>query len=568
MASLLDVLLPAASTPNAEDDRWFTPVGRKTKAGQVVTQETALGISSVWAASNKIGGMFGSLPCKMYRKDGDKRIERSDHSLHYLIHDEPNPDMDSFVFWEMMGVWWVNKGNAFAEIERKGGKREGRITALWPIHWSRVSLEWNEAKTTYRWRIKNNTTPDVYLESWEVLNIVGPLSCDGIIGRGVIDHLSNIIGIAMAVDEYRGAFFESGGKPGGVLKHPKTLDKAARENLRREWKAVHSGAAGAHEVAILWEGMDYTQIGVDAEKAQMVRAAEFTVTEMARAYDLPPHVLQDLTRSTFSNIDSQQISLVVDSYRPRIVRVEKSIQRQLLTPAEKAQRHYFRFNVDGMLRGDPKARAETNQIKLQNGSLTIDEWLIQDEKNPVGGAIGGARFIPANFTTVEKLVTAPIEPDPLAVETVDVADEEVDETEGEGTALSTRTRIAAYTVASGAMERMLRKEANEAKRAAGKPDTFAAWLESFYGKYAATLASAICAEVGLCLAVEGSDADADTQTQLVVAQHIDRSKQDLLDAADGSRETFAARVELVTDQWMTDRTKLELVKCENATVTS
>lgn len=552
---LLDALLPRALERGPDDDFWYRPVGAKSAIGQAVSQETALGVTSVWAATNKIASALASLPCKTYQQQEVNRNEAIDHPLYYLLHSEPNPDMDSYVFWEMLTQWWVNRGNAFAEIERAGGQRDGQVIALWPIHPSRMCPEWNEGGTAFRWRVRNNTRDDVWLETHEVLNIVGVLSSDGIFGKGVIDYLSHAIGVAMAQDKYRGAFFTGGGQPPGVLKHPSKLDKVARENLRREWKQIHASPEGAQEIAVLWEGMEYMATGVDAEKAQMIKSSEFSVTEMARAYDLPPHVLADLTRATFSNIDSQQISLVVDSYRPRIVRVEKSMQRQLLTADEKKAGYYFRFNVDGMLRGDPKARAETNQIKLQNGRLTINEWLAQDEQNPIADDIGNARFIPANFTTVERLVSgADVAP---AVPAPPVENAEPD----------AKTRAAAYRVAAGAVERLLRKESNEARRAATKPDMFLAWLDSFYGKYAETFAGAVCNELALCMAIDGLDGDPVNVSATVAARHVARSREDLLSAAECPPACFAERVESVTETWLKERTKLELESCVSDTGT-
>lgn len=375
---------------------WTGPTGT---SGVHVTPDTALGWSGVWAAQNKISGALASLPGKVSQKVGATRNDATEHSLYPVVHDEPNEDMDSFVFWEMMHNWWVGRGNAFAEKELNGA---GEVMGLWPIHPTRVRV-YQPRGGARRWLVLGNQgSPSVTIPWEDMLNIVGPLSDDGIIGRGVIDQALESIGVAIATERYMGAYFGNGARPAGVLEHPTKLSPEARSNIRKEWNQVHQGPDNSNKVAVLWEGMKYIKVGTDPEQSQLIEAAQFRITDMARWYDLPPHVLADLTRSTFSNIDSQQISLVVDSYRTRIIRVEKSLRRQLFTQRDKDRGFFVRFVLDGLLRGDPKMRAETSAIKLRHGAFTINDWLAQEDMNPIGPE-GDKRFIEANMTTIDKV---------------------------------------------------------------------------------------------------------------------------------------------------------------------
>lgn len=373
LLSWLPWFRPQNSIGNWPDDDDVGP----RRAGVRVNGASALTFSGCWAATNAIAGLFGTLPCKLYRKTDAGREEAESHSLSALLAAEPNGDMDSFIFWEMMTQWWVNYGNAFAEIQRR--KESGQIVALWPIHPSRVRPEkGNDQEWTGRWLVRNNSGSDSVFDASELLNIVGALSDDGIVGKGVISYAATTIGTALAEQGYRGEFYANGGRPSGVLEHPQKLSDTARDNLRREWRTVHGRS---NEVAILWEGMKFNPVTVSPEHAEIINSSVFSIQEIARFYDLPPHVLYELSHGTFANVEEMNRFLVTHSYNRRIVRVEKAIQRQLLSEAEKRQKHFIKFNVDAFLRGNPKEQAEILEIEFRNGVTSADEWRALKDRN-------------------------------------------------------------------------------------------------------------------------------------------------------------------------------------------
>jgi len=405
--SLVDVLIPSrqavnmATLPGPSDDYWYEDRPLTTTAGQPVTGRTALTLSGCWAATNAIAGLFGALPCKTYQKlDEKRREERPNHPSSKLVGEEPNPDMDSFVFWEMMTQWWVNYGNAFAEIQRL--EQSDGLFALWPIHPSRVRPERDVAKNwTGRWLVRSNGDVFAPLEARDVFNIVGHLSDDGLIGKGVITYAARAIGVGLAQAQYEGDFYGNGGRPSGTLEHPGKLEPKARDNLRREWRTVHGKS---NEVAVLWEGMKFNPLSVDPEHAKLIDSRVFTVQEMCRFYDLPPHVLYELSKGTFANTEEMNRFLMSQPFNKRVVRVEKALRRQLLSESEKRARYYYKFNVSALLRGNPKEQAEINQIKIQNGVINQDEWRSQDELNELPDGQGKHYWMRRDMATTELIL--------------------------------------------------------------------------------------------------------------------------------------------------------------------
>lgn len=401
--SLLDMFIPRAQAnpPGPTDDFWYGPTPQMS-AGQNVNGVTALTFSGCWSATNTIAGLFGALPFKPYKKTPDGREEASKHSLYKILSREPNPEMDSFVFWEMMTQWWINYGNAFAEIQRTTDT--GKVYALWPIHPTRVKPEKDSAGIwTGRWIIRKNNGEPNYLDNEDVYNIVGHLSDDGLIGKGVLAYAAKAIGTGLAEQAYEAGFYASGGSPNGVLEHPKVLSAKARDELRREWKQVHGKG---NEVAVLWEGMKFTPTSVDPEHAQLILSRVFSIQEMARFYDLPPHVLYELSKGTFANTEEMNRFLVSQSLFRRIVRVEKATDRQLFTEQEKNQDYYAKFNVKALLRGDPKQQAEVDQIRLKSGTTSQDEIRERNEENKLPDGKGSNFWIDRNLATIDLVLNS------------------------------------------------------------------------------------------------------------------------------------------------------------------
>jgi HK97 family phage portal protein len=387
---------------------WFTHLfgGDESASGERVNETNALTLSAVWAATRFLTSTIASFPCILYKEQADGDRDRdTENPLYPLLKDAPSPGFDAFLWWEMEIAWLINWGNAFAEI---GTDPFGGIRALWPIHPSRMRIDQTLGNVSYF--VRNDDGSESPIPAERMLNIVGPLSDDGIVGKGVIRQARESIGMGMATEKYGARFFGNDARPGSLLIHPQKLSEDAQEKIRSAWTRRFTGK-GARSPAILAEDMKYQQLGIPPEDGQFLETRQFNVTDIARWYNLPPHVLGDLTRATFSNIEQQGIDLVVHSLRPWCVRIEKALKRQLLPEGTADQ--YWEFLVDALLRGDRKSRQEALQIQFMNGALTLDDWCRIENLPRPEGEQGKTRFVPVNLVPIEIALNPP-EPAPAA----------------------------------------------------------------------------------------------------------------------------------------------------------
>ena len=192
------------------------------------------------------------------------------------------------------------------------------------------------------------------------------LGFDGLVGYSPIAMAKNAIGLSIATEEYGARFFANGATPGGILEFPGTVKNP--ESIRESWNKGFSGN-NAHKVAILEEGMKYTPISISPEQAQFLETRKFQIDEIARIFRVPPHMVGDLEKSSFSNIEQQSLEFVKYTLEPWIIRWEQSLNRALLSETEKSD-YFVKFNVDGLLRGDYQSRMNGYAIARQNGWMS------------------------------------------------------------------------------------------------------------------------------------------------------------------------------------------------------
>lgn len=229
----------------------------------------------------------------------------------------------------------------------------------------------------------------IVLSQEEVLHIPG-LGFDGLIGYSPIALAKNAVGMTLACEEYGASFFGNGANPGGVLEHPGILKDPGK--VRDSWNAVYQGTRNAHKVAVLEEGMSYKQIGIPPEEAQFLETRKFQINEIARLFRIPPHMVGDLEKSSFSNIEQQSLEFVKYTLDPWVVRFEQALKKSLLLPEEK-KTHFIKFNVDGLLRGDYQSRMNGYAIGRQNGWLSTNDIRELEELNPIPPEEGGDLYL-------------------------------------------------------------------------------------------------------------------------------------------------------------------------------
>lgn len=222
-----------------------------------------------------------------------------------------------------------------------------------------------------------------------VLHIPG-LGFDGLVGYSPIAMAKNAIGMALACEEYGAKFFANGAQPGGVLEHPGIIKDPAR--VRESWNSVYQGAGNSHRIAVLEEGMKYTPIGIPPNEAQFLETRKFQIDEIARIYRIPPHMVGDLEKSSFSNIEQQSLEFVKYTLDPWVIRWEQGLARALFTDGEKG-RLFFKFNVDGLLRGDYVSRMNGYAVGIQNGFLSPNDVRSLENMDLIPDEEGGNVYV-------------------------------------------------------------------------------------------------------------------------------------------------------------------------------
>ena len=330
-------------------------------------------MTAVYSCVRILAEAVAGLPLHMYKyNDSGGKEKALAHPLYFLLHDEPNPEMTSFVFRETLMTHLLLWGNAYAQIIRNGN---GEVVALYPLMPNRMSVDRDsQGRLYYQYyrgldEAKINKDNIVVLSPQDVLHIPG-LGFDGIIGYSPIAMAKNAVGMAIACEEYGAKFFANGAAPGGVLEHPGIVKDP--ERVRESWNSVYQGSGNSHKIAVLEEGMKYTPIGISPEQAQFLETRKFQINEIARIFRVPPHMVGDLEKSSFSNIEQQSLEFVKYTLEPWLVRWEQSMIRSLLT-TEAKKNYFIKFNVDGLLRGDYQSRMSGYAVARQNGWMSAND---------------------------------------------------------------------------------------------------------------------------------------------------------------------------------------------------
>ena len=364
-----------------------------SSSGKVVTERSAMQMTAVYACVRILSEAIAGLPLHLYKYTSDGSKEKAtDHPLYQLLHDEPNPEMSSFVFRETLMTHLLLWGNAYAQIIRNG---KGDVIALYPLMPNRMRVDRDDKgqlyytyNRVYDEALKTKSMT-VVLKPYDVLHIPG-LGFDGLVGYSPIAMAKNAIGLTIATEEYGAKFFANGAAPSGVLEHPSTLKNP--EKLREAWQSQFGGSQNSNRIAVLEEGLKYTPISISPEQAQFLETRKFQINEIARIFRVPPHMVGDLEKSSFSNIEQQSLEFVKYTLDPWVVRWEQNLQRILLNPDEKKD-YFFKFNVDGLLRGDYASRMTGYATARQNGWMSANDIRELENLDRIPAELGGDLYL-------------------------------------------------------------------------------------------------------------------------------------------------------------------------------
>ena len=365
----------------------------RTTSGKNVNEITAMQTTAVYACVRILAESIAGLPLHVYQYKGNGKERVPSHPLYFLLHDAPNSEMTSFVFRETLMTHLLLWGNAYAQILRA---KAGRIIGLYPLLPNKMSVNRDDnGELFYIYTTNFGENPslkksvNIKLQKSEVLHITG-LGFDGLIGYSPIAMAKNAIGMTLACEEYGSAFFANGARPSGILEHPSVLKDPSK--LRESWQSVYGGSGNTGKVVVLEEGLKYQQVSIPPEEAQFLETRKFQINEIARLYRVPPHMIGDLEKATFSNIEEQSIEFVKYTLNPWVVRWEQSLCKSLLSESEKS-RYFIKFNVDGLMRGDYESRMQGYATARQNGWLSANDIREMEDMNPIPDEEGGNLYL-------------------------------------------------------------------------------------------------------------------------------------------------------------------------------
>ena len=374
---------------NVRDSGTVFTFGR-ADSGEQVDEKSAMQIATVYACVRLLAESVAQLPLHLYRytDSGNGKEMATDHPLYAVIHRQPNPEMTSFTWRETMMVHLLLYGNAYCQIIRDG---KNGVVSVYPLLPENVEVDRDEhGEIYYIYHAYTDETPgeknkDIVFRREEVLHVPG-LGFNGLVGFSPIAMMKNSLGSTLAVEKYGSAFFKNGAQPSGVLEHPGVLKNP--EKIRQNWSDVYGGANNAHKVAVLEEGMSYKAISLPPEDSQFLSTRQFGVEEICRIFRVPPHMVQDLQRATFNNIEHLAIEFVMHTLMPWLVRIEQAIIKDVLIDEEKNE-FFPKFNVDGLMRGDYKSRMEGYAVAITNGIMSVNDVRKLEDLDPLDEDEGG-----------------------------------------------------------------------------------------------------------------------------------------------------------------------------------
>ena len=451
----------------------------KNSSGEVVNEATVMALSAYFGALRAISEDIGKLPFIVYEKLERGKDRKPDHPVYRLLHDTPNPDMTAISFRETVTQHAIAWGNGYAEIVRTRG---GIPVELWPLDPTRVRKDRVGEQIIYKYR--NDDRTEVVLRQEDVLDIHG-LGFDGYYGYDIAQIAREALGSALAAQKYTGAYFGNGTIVSAIIKHPQKLSDNSLETLRHSWQARHGGAANSGKVAILDQGMDFSLLGIDPQKSQMIETRQFNIEDVCRWFRISPHKLGVLGRAAgWSTLEATNTDYVTDTLMPWMVRWEQECNRKLFKESEPDL--FVEHLVIGLLRGDQAARADFYTKLFNIGVLNINDIREAENLNPIGPE-GDVHYVPLNIAPingrqddVEEQQQEVIEEEPATEQPDELAP-----TEPEGSDERKKEEILEFMaicnkrVFRGILKSILHVESDKAKRADSKGQ-ITQWAKEFY----------------------------------------------------------------------------------------
>tara|TARA_R110000744_G_scaffold4042_3_gene14925 strand:+ start:666 stop:1886 length:1221 start_codon:yes stop_codon:yes gene_type:complete len=371
-----------------------------SNTGVAVNQDTSLTYSAVFACVRVLSESVASLPIDIIKDvNGDKTVDK-DHPVYKLLAQRPNNYMTSFTWRQILMTNLVLNGNSYFNIIRD---TSARPVSLEYIPSENVDVKLQGGEIFYEIKEGGDgfgpTVESKIIKHDDMLHFQG-LSYDGIKGRSVIETHRDSFGLSIAANKYGGAYYGNASSPSGILSHPGKLSKEAADRLKFSWNSSYgNGPMNAHKTAILEEGMSFKPVSMNPEDADFLNTRKFQVTEIARIFRVPPHMIGDLDRATFTNIEQQGIDFLTHTLRPYLINLEEELERKLFRENEQ-DTYKIMFNANGMLRGDSEARAKFYKDMSSIGVLSINDIRRMENMNDIGSD-GDKHYYALNYAPID-----------------------------------------------------------------------------------------------------------------------------------------------------------------------
>jgi len=349
---------------------------RPTSSGVSITSGNAMQISTVFSCIRVLGESVGGLPLHLIEEKDGKKNKAKNHPLYNILYLQPNNETVAFNYYETIIAHLCLRGNHYSQIVRD---RAGRIIELIPLNPASVTksrIENGDIKYFYQ----NGTIKRIF-DKHEIFDVLG-LSLDGFTGVSPISYQRESLGLSKATEQYGAKYFDNNAKPSGILEIPETLSEDAYQRLSKSWNDRHGGIANSNKTALLEGGAKWKQISLSNEDSQFLDTRKFQRSEICGIFRVPPHMIADLEKATFSNIEHQSIEFAIHSLRPYLVRIEQAISSQLLSATDRVT-YYPKFNMEGLLRGDTKSRYESYNLARNMGVMSANDIREKEDLNPI-----------------------------------------------------------------------------------------------------------------------------------------------------------------------------------------
>lgn len=366
-----------------------------------VSPERAMTYAAVYRAVSLISGQTATLPLHVYKRISDTERERvPNHPIETLFNRRANDEMDALAFVELFVSWAPLWGNGYAFIQRAGPL----VVGLWPLEPWRVEPGRREpgnpsSDLVYRYTTERGE-PKVYSPS-DILHLKN-LSKDGIKGRSIVTAAREAIGLGLSQQKFLANFHENNATPSGALVSKARLTRKAQRELRKQWKEMHGGPDNAGKTGVLHGDLDFKQFGMPLQDAQFIENRKFNVLEIARMFGVPPHLLFDLDRATYSNIEAQGIEWLTYGLRYWLTKLSR-VADELFTEQEKAEGYYCEHETKALLMTDIKSRFEAYGLGLEKGFLNVNQVHRFENWEPIGPA-GDVYRVQSNMVPADDML--------------------------------------------------------------------------------------------------------------------------------------------------------------------